>query len=101
VSGSDVEIRIGTAKDVDVMHHSRQGAGLVNFYWLVMSSAMTLRQAQGGEEDRTTMLRVQGESKFEEQELPLDYSLWSRSRHHSPRGDTTIVNPYWLAMSEP
>jgi len=64
VSGSDVKIGIGTAKDIDVMHAPNMG-----------KFELSLNRG--------------------EQELPLDYSLQSRSRHHSPRRKN------WLAMSEP
>jgi len=57
VSRSNVKTAVGAAKDVDVMHHSRQGdARLVNFYWLVMSSALTLRLCSGSRASRNLRL---------------------------------------------
>ena len=102
-----------------------KGLGIDHAYWTVFEgvcsasavivgfqtglkvvSRSDVKTALGAAKD-VDVMHAPNMGKFElslnrgEQEVPLDCSLRSRSRHHSPRGDTTIVNPYWLAMSEP
>jgi len=67
---------------------------------LKVVSRSDVKTALGAAKD-VDVMHAPNMGKFElslnrgEQELPLDYSLQSRSRHHSPRRKN------WLAMSEP